>query len=150
MPKSCVTISLREQRALERKVHLAGKGFVKEKLARPLIDAWVKWVKTILRRIDHRVYNDKGVSLPTLTWRSFRAGHGNTFHHCPEHRWLRTDKGVPGTLQPLLPFLELMVPVDRQGGREAGFQLQTFGFAGRGVGDFLPEENDFGTFRERE
>ncbi len=47
-------------------------------------------------------------------------------------------------------FLELMIPMGSQGGSEAGFQFQAFGFASGGVGNLLSKENDLGTLGERE
>lgn len=45
--------------------------------------------------------------------------------------------------------LELMFTVGPQCRSKASFQLQTLGFSGGGIRNFLSKENDFRTFRER-
>jgi len=48
----------------------------------------------------------------------------------------------------LLFFLELMTSIGSQDRGETGFQFQSLGFSGGGVGNILPEENELRALRD--
>src|SRR5712692_11093217 len=47
-------------------------------------------------------------------------------------------------------ILELRVFIGGEGNGQTGFQFQALGLAGRGIGDILTEEDDFGALGKRE
>src|SRR3989441_147211 len=60
----------------------------------------------------------------------------------------KARKGYPWPFENLIGVFELDVPISGKGLGQAGFQLQSLGLAGRGIGHVLPEEDDLGPFGE--